>query len=104
MYNLGFVKNTRQVTLRGTKHIAFGLAAKLSVGMLLLDVEKAFDCEWHDAMLNKLLGYRFAMVFIKLIWSFLTEQNLYVIVAGECHRVQFSVRHSSIYLLLIFLT
>jgi hypothetical protein len=70
----GFCEKHSTSHLRATKHIAFGLAAKLSVGMLLLDVEKTFDCEWHDAMLNKLLGYRFPMVFIKLIWSFLMSK------------------------------
>jgi hypothetical protein len=87
-----------------TKHIASGLAAKLSIGMLLLDVEKVFDCVLHDALLHKLLEYRFAMVYRKLIWSFLTARKFYVTVAGErsaecgeCHRVQLSLRHSSIY-------
>jgi hypothetical protein len=90
---LDFVKNS----LKGDKTYASGLAAKLSIGMLLLDVEKVFDCVW-------LLEYRFAMVYRKLIWSFLTARKFHVTVAGErsaeceeCHRVQFSQRHSSIY-------
>jgi hypothetical protein len=66
-----------------TKHIAFGLAAKLSTGMLLLDIEKAFDCVWLDALLHKLLGYRFHVVYIKLIWSFITDRTFYFTVAGE---------------------
>jgi hypothetical protein len=33
-----------QPTLLLTKHVGSGLAAKLSTGMLLLDVEKAFKC------------------------------------------------------------
>jgi hypothetical protein len=81
-----------------TKHIASGLAAKLSTVMLMLDVEKAFDCVWHDALLHKLLERRFSMVYMKLIWSFLGERS---VDWGECHRVQFSLRHSTIYLLLI---
>jgi hypothetical protein len=32
-----------------TKHITSGLAAKLSTGMLLLNVKMAFDCVCHDA-------------------------------------------------------
>jgi hypothetical protein len=44
--------STSHQLLRMTKHIASGLAAKLSTGMLLLDVEKAFDCVWHDALLH----------------------------------------------------
>jgi hypothetical protein len=58
-----------------TKHIATGLAVKLSTGILLLDVE--------DAFLHKLLEYRFPMVYIKLIWSLLTDRKFYVTVAGK---------------------
>jgi hypothetical protein len=51
--------------------------------MLLLDVEKACDYMWHDALLHKFLEYRFSMVYTKLIWSFLTDRKFYVTVAGE---------------------
>jgi hypothetical protein len=68
---------------RVTKHIASGLAAKLLTGMLLLDVEKAFDCVWHDALFHKLLECFFPMVYIKLIWSFLTDRKFNVAVARE---------------------
>jgi hypothetical protein len=51
--------------------------------MLLLDVEKAFECEWHDALLHYLLKCRFPMVYIKLIWFFLTDRKIYVIVEME---------------------
>jgi hypothetical protein len=65
--------STSHQLLRVTKHIASGLAAKLSTGMLLLNYQKAFDCVW----LHKLLEYRFFMVYIKLIWSFLTDRVCY---------------------------
>jgi hypothetical protein len=51
--------------------------------LLLLDVENTFDCVWHDALLHKPLKRRIPMVFIKLIWSFLTDRKFYVTVAGE---------------------
>jgi hypothetical protein len=80
--------------------------------MLLLDVEKAFDCVLHDALLHELLECRFPMLYVKLIWSFLTDQNLYVTITAvrglqnvgsslKRHRVQFSLCYSTIYLLLI---
>jgi hypothetical protein len=63
-----------------TKHIASGLAAILSTGMLLLDVENAFDCTWYDALLHKLRECRFSIVYIKLTWSLLTDRKSYVTV------------------------
>jgi hypothetical protein len=66
-----------------TKHITSGLTAILSTVLMLLDVEKSFDCVWHDTLLHKLLEYRFFMVHKKLIWSFLTGQKSYVTVADE---------------------
>jgi hypothetical protein len=62
MNNLGFVKRTRQAIN------SYGYAV---VG------------RWHDALLHKLLGYRFPMVCIKLIWYFFTDQKSYVTVACE---------------------
>jgi hypothetical protein len=41
------------------------------------------DCVWHDALLHKLLECRFHMVYIKLIWSVLTDRKFYVTVAGD---------------------
>jgi hypothetical protein len=51
--------------------------------MLLLDVEKAVDCVWHDTLLHKFPRYHFLMLYIKLIRSFLTDRNFDVTVAGE---------------------
>jgi hypothetical protein len=51
--------------------------------MLLMIVEKAFDCVWHDALLHKLREYRFLMVYIKIICSLLTDRKFCVIIAGE---------------------
>jgi hypothetical protein len=68
-----------------TKYIMSGLTAKLSTGMLLLDVERAFECVWYDndASLHKLMEYCFPMVYIKLICFFLTDRKYYGTVAGE---------------------
>jgi hypothetical protein len=38
------IRSFRLTKAAGPEHITSGLAAKLSIGMLLLDVEKAFDC------------------------------------------------------------
>jgi hypothetical protein len=77
----------------------FGL--RENFGMLLLDVEKVFDCVWHDALLHQLLGYRFPTETFMLMLLVRGLQNVGSLL--ECHRVQFFLRHSSLYLLLIFL-
>jgi hypothetical protein len=38
---------------------------------------------WHDALLHKLLECPLPMVYIKLIWSFLTDRKFYFTVAGK---------------------
>jgi Reverse transcriptase (RNA-dependent DNA polymerase) len=43
------VKDARNSIARGTSRVT------LSTGMLLLDVEKAFDSVWHKALMHKLL-------------------------------------------------
>jgi hypothetical protein len=53
------MNNLSHQLLRVTRQIASRLVAKFPTGMLLLDVEKAFNCVWQDALLHKLLEYRF---------------------------------------------
>jgi Reverse transcriptase (RNA-dependent DNA polymerase) len=43
------IKDARNSVSRGTSRVPH------STGMLVLDVEKAFDSDWHEAMLHKLL-------------------------------------------------
>lgn len=47
---------------------------KNSVGMLTLDIEKAFDSVWHDALIHKLMAYGFPIYIIKIIQSFLKDR------------------------------
>jgi hypothetical protein len=61
---------------------ASGLRTKLSIGLLLLDVEKAFDCVWHGALLHKMLNVNFPMIWIKIIMSFLSGKTFFVTISG----------------------
>jgi Reverse transcriptase (RNA-dependent DNA polymerase)/Endonuclease-reverse transcriptase len=67
---------------RVTRHIKTGLSNRLSTGMVLLDVEKAFDCVWHAALLHKLLLLGFPLILLKIIASFLTQRKFYVTIGG----------------------
>jgi hypothetical protein len=74
--------STTHQLLRVVKHIKSGLQTKLSTGLLLLDVEKPFDCVWHGALLHKMLNFNFPMTWIKIIMSFLSGRTFFVTIAG----------------------
>jgi Reverse transcriptase (RNA-dependent DNA polymerase) len=46
--------STCHQVVRITNHIKQGFREKLSTGMFLLDIEKAFDTVWHDGLLFKM--------------------------------------------------
>ena len=48
--------------------------------MTLLDIEKAFDAVWHDALRHKLFILNFPMYIIKLVSSFLSDRASFVTV------------------------
>lgn len=68
---------------RITNHIRAQLRKRKSVGMLLLDLQAAFDSVWHPALLGKLLEMNVPMYLIKIIQSFLSERSFTVSV-GNC--------------------
>jgi hypothetical protein len=49
-----------------------------STGMILLDVEKAFDSVWHEALLHKLINKGCDIFLAKIICSFLRERTFQV--------------------------
>ena len=75
--------STTQQVLRITENIALNFNNNLSTGMTLLDIEKAFDCVWHDALLFKLCKTKYPVYLIKLIKSFLTNREAFVSVGDE---------------------
>lgn len=46
--------------------------------MTLLDIEKAFDSVWHDALRHKIFSLDFPMYLVKIISSFLENRTAFV--------------------------
>jgi hypothetical protein len=49
--------------------------------MLLLDVERAFDSVWHDALLHKLILRGCNIFLVQIIYSFLNDRTFQVSLA-----------------------
>lgn len=70
--------STNHQLLRVSNHIKLNLKNGRSTGMLTFDVEKAFDCIWHKALLHKMYLLKFPLYLIKSIKSFITNRSFYV--------------------------
>lgn len=55
----------------------------ISTGILMIDVEKAFDRLWHNGLLMKMQTYNFPLHLIKIISRFLTGRTFRVTVDGK---------------------
>lgn len=75
--------STVQQVLRITEHATINFNKNRSTAMVLLDIEKAFDCVWHQGLLHKLLELKFPMHLIKIIKSYLTNRQAFVEILGD---------------------
>lgn len=69
--------------LRITEKAAINFSKHKSTGLVLLDIEKAFDSVWHDALIHKLLVLKFPLFLVKIIQSYLSGRTAFVDVQGE---------------------
>lgn len=67
-----------------TGKVKTGLQQRLSTGMVLLDIEKAFDRVWHNGLLFKLINIGTPKYITKNISSFLRNRTFSVKVNGCC--------------------
>lgn len=76
----GFRKmhSTVQQLARVSEHISHCLNLKRSTGMILLDIEKAFDTVWHAGLLHKLIKSSIPLRLVKLIQSYLENRTFSV--------------------------
>lgn len=77
-------KSTIHQLHRLCSHIKTRFAApfKHSTGMLLMDVERAFDRVWHAGLLKKMIDQNFPVHLVHIISSFLKERQFMVTVDG----------------------
>lgn len=61
-----------------------------STGMVLLDIKAAFDSVWHDALIFKMINFKFPIPLIKIINCFLKDR-IYRVHIGSCSSNRTSV-------------
>lgn len=97
----GFQKghSTSHQIVRLVKEVRSNLQQGNSAGLILLDVEKAYDSVWHDAILHKMLLGNFPLRILKIIRCFLMDRSFRVSVNGHFSdpvRVPFGVPQGSV--------
>lgn len=75
-------KSTVTQLNRIMQHIKSGLNSSLSTGMILFDIEKAFDRVWHDGLVYKMIKLNFPHYIKMLILNFLQNRSFHVDVNG----------------------
>jgi hypothetical protein len=70
--------STSHQIFRLIKYIKNKFKLKKSTGMMLFDIEKAFDSVWHDGLFHKLLLFDFPPYLIKIVKSFLENRSFQV--------------------------
>ena len=87
-YLCGFRKgySTQHALLLLMNKINKSLDLKQKVGLMMMDLSKAFDCISHDLIIAKLYAYEFDKCSLKFIYSYLK---------GRCQRVKINTNYSS---------
>lgn len=65
-----------------TEQILTGFNWRKQTGMVLLDIEKAFDTVWHKGIIAKMIQLNFPRYLIEIIDSYLKNRHFYVSVEG----------------------
>ena len=84
-YLCGFRKgyNAQHALLRLKNHLNQSLDRKKNIGLVMMDLSKAFDCISHDLLIAKLHAYGFDKNSLKLIHSYLKDRHQRVKINSE---------------------
>jgi Reverse transcriptase (RNA-dependent DNA polymerase) len=69
--------------LRITEESSLGFNVNKSTGLVLLDLEKAFDSVWHDGLIHKLIQMKTPPKLTGIVDSYLSARKSYVCVNGK---------------------
>lgn len=73
---------THQVK-RVVNHVKLNKRNRKSTGLILLDIEKAFDSVWHNGLVYKLNAFGTPVYLLKLIKSFVSDRSFLVAINGS---------------------
>ena len=84
-YLCGFRKgyNTQYALLRLGNKLSTSLDKKEKIGIVMMDLSKAFDCMSHDLIIAKLNAYGFDKCSLKLIYSYLNGRTQRIKINSE---------------------
>lgn len=84
-YLCGFRKgyNAQHALLRLKNSLNKSLDKKESIGLLMMDLSKTFDCIPHNLLIAKLHAYGFSKNSLRLIYSYLKGRNQRVKINAE---------------------
>lgn len=79
-FQFGFRKghSTTHQAMRIKQHIIKNKRIRKSTGMILLDIEKAFDSIWHDGLIHKLIKLKLPTYLVRLLNSFIRKRQFAV--------------------------
>ncbi|XP_055856032.1 uncharacterized protein LOC129919203 [Episyrphus balteatus] len=72
--------STSHQVLRVCDHVRKNRNLGKSTGLILLDIEKAFDTVWHDGIVHKMVCLGFPVYLVKIVQSFLSNRCFNVFV------------------------
>lgn len=75
--------STQHQALRIYRHVIKAFNQKQSTGLILFDMEKAFDKVWHKGLIYKLIQLKFPLYLIKLISNYISDRQFFVFISGE---------------------
>lgn len=81
-----------------TSHVKSNLTIKKSTGIILADIQKAFDSVWHDGLVYKMIQLNFPSYIIRIVNCFLRNRTFQVELNNKLsavHDVPFGVPQGS---------